>query len=240
MKSNVAVVGAGGGSGNVTPVDWLFGELLGMFGKKFTDQWSNVIDGVDVGMVNAKAVWAEKIRSNGLKVGDVRRGLAGCERLKWPPSWGEFLELCSPSIDFDAALDEAVRQTEARKLHSDKWTNPAIYWAAVQVGQFNILSKPWDWLRPRFEKALTKIIEAGNVQPVPETDNPALPAPGESFTDCETGKRNIAEVATNIKVGFGKPGLMWAHRAIERAANGLPVAEAVLRDARAALKVGEQ
>ena len=42
-------------------VDKLFQRLIGVYGREFSGQFSNVEDGVDIGLINAKEVWAEEL-----------------------------------------------------------------------------------------------------------------------------------------------------------------------------------
>lgn len=199
------------------PMDWLFGQLHGMFGNKLLDAWrSGHLEGEkDTGIENMKAVWADKIRANGLKFADVRRGLAGAERLKWPPSWGEFLDLCKPPINVDAALYEAVEQMRKRQHGKDQWSNPAIFWAAAKVGEYDMISQTFTQLKPRFEVALKKVQE-GEIKPVPERV-PALAAPTAAESTREYGRQrldelNASEVVRNVSKGGS---IVWARRIIE-------------------------
>lgn len=42
-------------------VDKLFQRLIGVYGREFSGQFSSVEDGVDIGLMNAKEVWAEEL-----------------------------------------------------------------------------------------------------------------------------------------------------------------------------------
>ncbi|MEZ2349565.1 hypothetical protein [Caballeronia sp. RCC_10] len=210
------------------PMDWLFGQLHGMFGNKLLDGFrsGHVIDGKDTGVENMKAIWAEKIRANGLKFADVKRGLAGAERLKWPPTWGEFLDLCKPAIDVDAALYEAIDQMRARQQGKDEWSHPAIFWAAARVGEFDMLGQNFAALKPRFETALNAVLKGGNVQPVPPRV-PKLQAPGGAESTREFGRQRLDELGASeiIKTVSMGGNLNWAHRIIaeEKATGKVPL-----------------
>ncbi|MFL9890210.1 hypothetical protein [Paraburkholderia sp. RL17-381-BIF-C] len=205
-------------------MDWLFGQLHGLFGNKFLDAFrsGHIIDGRDSGIENMKCVWREKIRSNALKFADVRRGLAGAERLKWPPSWGEFLELCKPALDVDESIREAVEQMAARRNGIDQWSSPAIYWAAVRIGEFDLLSLSHAQIKPRFASALAKVIEGGEIPPVPARV-PALAAPGKSESTRQHGRQqldaliNDSGLLRSVKQGGGRE---WAHRIIKAHGRG--------------------
>src|ERR1700684_3554803 len=138
------------------PMDWLFGQLHGLFGNKLVDAFrsGHVIDGRDTGIENMKQVWAEKIRENGLRMADVRAGLKAAERLKWPPTWGEFLDICKPRINLDAAIYESVEQIRLRQQGRDQWSTPAFYWAAIKVGELDMLGLTFTQIKPLYERAM--------------------------------------------------------------------------------------
>src|SRR6266404_5603808 len=119
-----------------SPIDWLFGELYGMYGNQFLDKFrsGHIVDDVDTGIENMKIVWTEKIRSRHMTMGELKRGLSACDRVKFPPSWSEFLELCKPSVDPLTAYYEAVAGVQARAAgEMGTWSHPAIYWAAMPL-----------------------------------------------------------------------------------------------------------
>lgn len=196
------------------PMDWLFGQLHGLFGNKLLDGWrsGHMEGGKDTGIENMKAVWAEKIRANGMKLADVKRGLSGCERLKWPPTWGEFLDLCKPPINIDAAVYEAIEQISARQHGNDVWSNPAIFWAAVKVGEFDIMSQTFAQLKPRFEVALKRVQE-GEIEPVPPRV-PMLAAPGKAESTREYGHQRLQEIGASGAIkNMSKGGnIKWAEK----------------------------
>ena len=124
-------------------IDMLFGELHGIYGNQFLDKFrtGHVIDGLDTGTENMKRVWTEKIRSRGMTLGDLKRGVAACDRVKFAPSWSEFLELCKPAVDPLRAYYEAVAGLQARSDgYLGQWSHPAIYWAATPLA--SDLGKP--------------------------------------------------------------------------------------------------
>lgn len=198
------------------PMDWLFGQLHGMFGNKLLDGFrsGHVIEGKDTGIENMKSVWTEKIRANGLKLADVKRGIVGAERLKWPPTWGEFIDLCKPPINIDAAVYEAIDQMRARQHGKDEWSNPAIFWAAAKVGEYDVISQTVSQLKPRFEAALKKVLE-GEILPVPARV-PALAAPGATESTREYGRRRLDELsASDVIKNISKGGnIEWARRIV--------------------------
>lgn len=77
-------------------VEKLFGRLSGIYGTAFTNKFSNGAlndEGRDIGLENAKAVWAEEL--GGFRdIGEaIQRALKNIDP-KFPPSAREFVELC--------------------------------------------------------------------------------------------------------------------------------------------------
>jgi hypothetical protein len=208
------------------PMDWLFGEIYGLFGNLFLDKFrsGHIVDGIDTGIKNMKATWAERIRENSLMLSDVKRGLKGCERSKFPPSWPEFLELCRPTPNVDEALVEAVQQLQARQDGKDEWTHPAIYWAAMRIGYFDMTKLTHSVLKPRFEDALKRVLSEP-VKPVPPKFA-ELPAPKAEQVELDLAERKKRLQALRFNC-LAKPSdepspdrLAWARKILERDKNG--------------------
>lgn len=199
----------------------IFSELHGLFGNQFLDKYrtGQIIDGKDTGIENTKAVWIDKIAGNGLRLSEIKRGMNACQRAKYPPSWSEFLEYCRPTPNVDAAIVEAVEQLQARRDGKDVWSHPAIYWAAMKVGYHEMTNLPHGQLRPRFEAALSKVME-GEVQPIPTiTQAPRIAHAPVSAEQIAESKAMIADATRKIVHG-GSTGLQWAHRILAREARG--------------------
>lgn len=211
------------------PMSWLFGELYGKFGNAFLDKFRSghvVADaqGVecDTGIENMKAVWAESIREHRMNFSEVRRGLRGCDRLRFPPSWPEFFALCRPVPTVDDAIREAVVQIPLRVDGKDQWSHPAIYWAAVKVGFHDVSTQDSKVLQKRFDIALASVL-AGEVLPVPPARVlPALPPPVVSQEEIEAAKRDIAEASNRAvkSASDGSDHLLWARKIAERVRQG--------------------
>ena len=81
-------------------------------------------------------------------------GIAGCRSRDWPPTLPEFMKLCRPPIDHQAALLEAIEQMAWRESGRDRWSHPAIYWAAVKIGAYDLgrktLGSDAEWWRKAF------------------------------------------------------------------------------------------
>lgn len=209
----------------IDPMDWLFGEIYGLFGNQFLDKFrsGHIVDGKDTGIENMKAIWATKIRENGLKLSDIKRGLKGCERCKFgAPSWPDFLELCRPTPNVDEALTEAIAQLHARQEGKDEWSHPAIYHAAMKVGYFEMTTLSHSALRPRFETALKKALDGPLVPVPPKFAELAAPAPVQQTIEIADVKAKIAEVRdmTMFPSGSTGNGKRWAEQILERNKRG--------------------
>lgn len=145
--------------------------LTAWYGNKFTDSFA----GVPLDMM--QEIWARELR--GYSVQEIQHGLNACKQQKWPPTLPEFLSMCRPPLDPEAAFYEAVEQLAARERGKDRWSHPAIYWATTGLYQevrsrhYRDVERRW---KPALEKALADHIE-GRLGQVPEAV-PALPAPG--------------------------------------------------------------
>lgn len=227
----------------IDPMEWLFGQLFGMYGKAFTDKFGSgaTVNGKDSGIENTKAVWRDSIRANGLRMPDIKRGLASCNR--FVPAWPEFLEFCRPTPNADAALIEAVQQLHARNEGKDQWSHPAIYWAAQKVGYHEMTTLSTSALKPRFSAALDDVMRQEVIKPVPEiVKGPRLAAPPTvSAEDIAKAKSMISTFTNEQTKANGAPvdGLRWAKRIIQRIQSGdKTVSLYQLREAEQALQVG--
>ncbi len=208
----------------ISPIDWLFGELHGMYGNQFFDKFrsGHIVDGLDTGIENMKRVWTEKIRSNGMKIGDLRRALSACERVKFPPSWSEFLELCKPSVDVLAAYYEAVngsRERAAGKM--GEWSHPAIFWASMPMA-FDISNQSYSQVKARWESALHEQLACGEWAEIPQPMI-ALPAPGQTKLSREEAEKLVRQyqaMDATKKEDCSIDHRRWAHRIMKRFENG--------------------
>ena len=86
----------------------------------------------------------------------------------WPPTYPEFLGLCRQRLNHEAAFHEAITQLRLRPEGKDKWSSPAIYWAAVEVGTFDIMRSTYDKIKHMWCHALDKHMIESKDTPVPE------------------------------------------------------------------------
>jgi hypothetical protein len=97
-----------------------------------------------------------------------------------------------------------------RQHGRDVWSNPAIYWAATKVGEFDMISQSFSSIKPRFESALKKVLD-GEVLPVPARVA-ALPAPGAAESTREYGAQKLQELGASaaFKRTPGGANIGWA------------------------------
>lgn len=170
------------------PTSWierLFDRLSGFYGSKFGDLWR----GCDIDSV--KRTWAEALA--GYSPEEIKHGLEACLSRVFPPTLPEFLMLCRQPIDFEASFCEACEQLRQRENGNDKWSHPAIYWAAVTVGHFDMRNATWGGIKARWTAVLQAELDKREWPEIPPRRE-ALPAPGKSSVPQEEAQRRIAEI----------------------------------------------
>lgn len=211
---------------NALPAHWIDSLLTKFeiyYGDKFHRQWANVPRDA------MRKQWA--IDLGELTGEELKAGVEALKRQEWPPTLPEFIGLCKPTLNVDAALYEAVEQIRKRGEGADQWSKPEIYWAAIKIGDFDLLNMPHGQLIKRFGDALAEVMR-GPVQPVPPRAV-ALPAPGKTMANKE---RVMAEVAKVKAIQKEKPtNLDWAHRIIARQKAGEKLAYMTVKMAESAL-----
>lgn len=149
-------------------VDALFSRLSAMYGSRFADLWR----GCDLAAV--KATWAADLAV--MSRDELAAGVAACRSRDWPPTLPEFMKLCRPPIDFDGALSEAVEQMARRESGSDRWSHPAIFWAAQSIA-FELRNSPRKVLDGLWRSSLGAQLAKGQWPDIPDRQAAALPAP---------------------------------------------------------------
>jgi hypothetical protein len=160
-----------------------------MYGSKFADAWR----GCDLN--NVKSVWTRRLK--GYSRDELLRGVDACENLRFPPTLPDFLQLCRPPVDFTAALLEAVEQMARRESDSDRWSHPAIYWAAVKIGSYDLSRKTMKELEPEWRKSFGDQLAIGQWPEIPKRA-PALPAPGQTH-NREVGRETVHAMLARLK-----------------------------------------
>lgn len=149
-------------------IDRLFDRLAAMYGARFADMWRGA------SMATVKATWAEDLGD--YTVEEIKQGIEACKRKEWPPTLPEFLTMCRPPVNYEAAFLEAVEQMRLRETGADKWPSKALFWAAAALGG-DLSRFPYPALQSRWKAALdAKLRDSGLPEVPPRMD--ALPAPG--------------------------------------------------------------
>ena len=84
-----------------------------------------------------------------------------------PPSLYTFLAYASPIPDFQEAFVEARKQLPLRETGRDVWSHPAIYWAAVDFGGFELRNTTLASGRLRWAKLLNARLRLHWLPPIP-------------------------------------------------------------------------
>jgi hypothetical protein len=161
-----------------------------MYGQKFTDQWR----GVDPTYL--KTVWAEELAS--YSADEIKRGLSACRTRPWPPTLPEFLTLCRPPIDPEAAFIEAVRELRKRDSNEDTWSHPAIFWTTRHFATQDLMGAAYMTIKNRWGQALAAELAKGQWPEIPERTI-ALPAPGKTMANPEKVKEILAGLRARME-----------------------------------------
>jgi hypothetical protein len=110
------------------PASWveeLFSRLTGIYGTAFTNKFANGArrkDGKDIGLENAKEVWAEELAGFFAMPKAITKALADLDP-DFPPSSRKFLDLCrdaAKTIRNDASKAVAYKPTEEERAENDR------------------------------------------------------------------------------------------------------------------------
>ena len=207
-------------------IDSLFARMSAFYGARFADMWR----GTDLDEV--RRTWGRELA--GLTRDELRAGVANLRTRFFPPTLPEFIALCRPALNVDAALYEAIEQMRRRDYGEDQWSHPAIYHAAATIGAHDLRSLSFSELRPRFERVLRDFERRTDLQPVTPRP-PSLPEPparvGSADAEaCFARLRVICAACLNRK-----PGKEWAEKIVARAEAGRKIHHNKLAIARAAL-----
>lgn len=184
-------------------IDSLFAKMLAFYGSKFSDLWR----GADLQQV--RRTWGCELST--LTRQELKQGVEALRSRPFPPTLPEFVALCHPPINYDAALYEATHQLRARAEGKDQWSNPAFYWAAIRIGEFDMLNTGHAALIKRFSTALDEVLR-DEVAPVPPRAV-ALPAPGRGRAAPEAVRQAMEKVKSLNHVPGNKE---WAKRILEK------------------------
>jgi hypothetical protein len=185
-------------------IDSLFERMELSYGEKFSKNWGTVDPH------KMKRFWA--IELGQLTRDQLKAGVEAMKRAEWPPTLSEFVAMCKPPANYSEALYEAIEQIQKRDEGRDQWSNPAIYWAAIKIGSFDLRNLTHKDLLKRFTDAMEKVVAQETIEPVPPR-HAALPAPGQGVASKERVEAEVAKIRATTKVPGNRD---WAKRILER------------------------
>lgn len=183
------------------PMPWverIFQRLHGRFGNGFLDKYrtgQQNAEGVDLGIVNAKTIWAEELA--GYSPDEIKAALAA--RYAFPPSLDEFQKAARPQLDLHALMLVAIREMANRRNRMpENWPDCRTFWAAQRIGSHDMLSVPPEKLQKRFELAWFEA-HADKDKPIPQpSDANALPAPGKATISAEEARQRASQIGLQL------------------------------------------
>jgi len=212
-------------------VEKLFAKMHALYGAKFLEQWA----GIDIDAVQRQ--WG--IALGKMTPEQIRRGTLLMEACDFPPTLPQFIKLCKPVLDPQAAYFEAVAGIAAREQGKrGEWSDPAIYWATTIIGAFDLKTQPYAQIRRRWEKALSDAQTHPHAKSIPAPDV-HLEATNASAPPhkCPPELTELEQAAKAARSGGSQDDpKRWARRIQERIAKGdKTVSEQQARAARDAL-----
>ena len=162
-------------------MDHLFLRLIAFYGNKFMDAYNGI------SMPDLKRIWSEELAGYGLK--EIGRGIEACRSLKWPPTLPEFLAHCRPPIEPDVAYHEAVTNLAKRDAgQNPEYSHPAIFWAAQEVGPWDLKHTPAKYMARTWAHALRQQLDRQEWPAIPKPTL-ELPPPAGHKPSPEIQKR---------------------------------------------------
>lgn len=181
------------GARQLSIMDRLFNKLDGMYPHKWRSAFAS-----ESAIQNWRDSWSEGFVEDNMTPHEIKRGIDACRQLyAWPPSLSEFVQACRPPLDHSSAYFEAVAQLRNREFGNDVWSDKAIYWAAVRIGQFDLCAMSYDRIKGRWSNALNAAIADDMLPEVPPKCL-ALPAPGKTTTTQEVGRERMDKIITKF------------------------------------------
>lgn len=188
-------------------IEKLFDRMISLYGNKFLDMWR------DIDLQGVKETWAQELGK--LSRDEIARGANALSQQEWPPTLPQFISLCKVKINALSGYYEAINGLAARERGEiGAWSHPAIFWASVKVGAFDLKNQPYAAVRARWDAAFEEEMGKGQWAAIPEPMI-ALPAPGEKATK-EVAERYIAETQVIKSESSAVDHKRWAKLIMER------------------------
>lgn len=188
-------------------IEKLFERMISLYGNKFLDMWR------DIDLQGVKETWAQELGK--LSRDEIARGANALSQQEWPPTLPQFISLCKVKINALSGYYEAINGLAARERGEiGEWSHPAIFWASVKVGAFDLKNQGYAAIKARWEAAFEEEMAKGQWAAIPEPMI-ALPAPGEKATK-EVAERYIAETQVIKSESTATDHKRWAKLIMER------------------------
>lgn len=192
MANLAAVSGTSQASRSVLPDAWVR-RIFERMEDRYGDLWAQRFGGIPVERM--ARTWAEDLGD--LSGDEVARGVSACRDIKFPPTLPEFRALCRKPIDYESALLEAIEQMGRRASNADRWSHPAIYWAAVKIGAYDLSRMTTKELDGRWRKEFGEQLAIGTWAEIPPRRE-VLPAPGQTHSKA-VGTEALQQMLTRLK-----------------------------------------
>jgi hypothetical protein len=120
---------------------------------------------------NWESAWADMLFSDNITLEDCKRGLKTCtDKYQWPPSYAEFKSCCKLTLDYKEAYENALHALKERDRYKGLpntskeawqrlWSHPAVYWAAIEVGFYDLNNKSFQQIEKRWKAAIDRQLE---------------------------------------------------------------------------------
>jgi hypothetical protein len=199
---------------NAIPDSWvekLFERMVGLYGNKFLDMWGKT------DLLQVKAIWAQELGK--LSRDEIAKGANALINQEWCPTLPQFIKLCRTDIDAVTAYYEAVNGVVAReKGEIGEWSHPAIFWASVKVGSFDLKNQTYSNIKARWERALDEEINKSEWSDIPQAQI-ALPPPATPATK-DIAEKYLAETQIIKKQESKTDHKRWAKIILQREKDG--------------------
>lgn len=199
---------------NAIPDSWvekLFERMVGLYGNKFLDMWGKT------DLLQVKAIWAQELGK--LTREEIAKGANALIKQEWCPTLPQFIKLCRTDIDAVIAYYEAVNGIVNReKGEMGEWSHPAIFWASVKVGAFDLKNQTYSNIKARWERALDEEINKGQWADIPQAQI-ALPAPATPVSK-DIAEKYLSETQIIKKQESKTDHKRWAKIILQREKDG--------------------
>jgi hypothetical protein len=173
-------------------------RLFNRMGRLYLTKWTHSFKG-DADIKSWALEWSQEFVRHGITPHMILPAIERCstEYEDWPPNCPQLIAMCRPVIDYEQAFNEAVQEMRKRSVGEDRWAHPAIYWAAMDFGWYDLRQATYGQAAHRWKKLLDKHLMAGCPDVpkyVPQLAAPARDADGKAMTSAEA--RAAAMAAT--------------------------------------------